>query len=84
MHHVVEREHSILQYVTLALDVYQVCRCVGRFVKNGSCSSPSLSLEGFNGQYWWNILLSPQMLLNGVVDDSFAPMHLAFNTVQLL
>ena len=32
------REHSILQYVTLKLDVYQVCHYVGRCVKNGSCS----------------------------------------------
>jgi len=36
MHHDVEREHSILQYVTIALDVYQVCRCVGHFVNKKS------------------------------------------------
>jgi len=29
------REHSILQYVTLMLNVYQVCYCVGRCVKMG-------------------------------------------------
>jgi len=27
------RDHSILQYVTLTLDVYQVCHCVGRCIK---------------------------------------------------
>jgi len=32
------REHSIVQYVTLMRDVYQVNQCV----KNGSCSSSSL------------------------------------------
>jgi len=31
------REDSILQYVTLRLDVYQVSHCVGRCVKCGSC-----------------------------------------------
>jgi len=31
-------EHSILQCVTLTLDVYQVCHCVGHRVKNVSCS----------------------------------------------
>jgi len=32
------KEHSIVQYVTLKLDVYQVCHCVVCCVKNGSCS----------------------------------------------
>jgi len=35
------RENSILQYVTLTLDVYQVCHWVGGCVKNGSYSSSS-------------------------------------------
>jgi len=34
-------EYSILQYATITLDVYQVCRSVGHCVKNGSCSSLS-------------------------------------------
>jgi len=37
-----EREHSILLYVTCTLCVYQVCHSVGRYVKDGSCSSSSL------------------------------------------
>jgi len=36
------RKYSILQYVTITLDVYKVCHCVGRCVKNGSCSSSRL------------------------------------------
>jgi len=36
------REHSVLQYVTLTLDVYQVCHCVRCCVKYGSCSSSSM------------------------------------------
>jgi len=37
-----EREHSILQYVTITLDVYEVCHSVNSCVKNASCSSSSL------------------------------------------
>jgi len=37
-----EREHSILLFVTCMLYVYQVCNGVGRCVKDGSCSSSSL------------------------------------------
>jgi len=51
------REHSILQYVTFMLDVYQVCHCV----KYGSCSSSSIGVK-VNGQYCWDILLCQQML----------------------
>jgi len=29
------KENSTLQYVTLTVDVYQVCHCVGRCVKIG-------------------------------------------------
>jgi len=38
----VEREHSILLSTTHTLYVYQVCHSVGRYVKDGSCSSWSL------------------------------------------
>jgi len=31
-------KHSIQQYVTITLDVYQVCHLVSCCVKNGSCS----------------------------------------------
>jgi len=37
-----EREHSILLSVIRTLYVYQVCYCVGRCIKDGSCSSSSL------------------------------------------
>jgi len=37
-----EREHSILLYVTCLLHVYQVCHSVGRCVKDESCSLSSL------------------------------------------
>jgi len=37
------RKHSILQYVTFTLDVYQVCHCVSRCVKDGSCSIKDIS-----------------------------------------
>ena len=37
------REHSVLQYVTLMLDVYQVAHGVGRCVKNVSCFPSGLS-----------------------------------------
>ena len=37
-----EREHSILLYVTNKLYIYQVCHDVGRCVKDGSCFSLSL------------------------------------------
>jgi len=36
------REYSILHYITLTLDVYQVCHCVSQSFKNGSFTSSSL------------------------------------------
>jgi len=47
-----EREHSILLSVIHTLYVYQVCRRVGRCVKDWSCSSSSLewkSTDSING-----------------------------------
>ena len=41
-------EHSILQYVTLTLDVYQVCHCVGHCVKNGGCSSSCMESKSMD------------------------------------
>jgi len=45
-----------------------------------------------NGQYWWDILISQQMYVcyyrvvcnNFVCQQDSAPVHLAFNTVQML
>ena len=47
-----EREHSILLFVTHTLYVYEVCNGVGRCVKDGSCSSSSLEwklMDSING-----------------------------------
>ena len=42
-------EHSILPYVTVTLDVYQVySHCVSHCVKNGSCSSSSIKWKSVN------------------------------------
>ena len=57
------REFHILQYVTLTLDVYRVCRCVGRCFKNASCSSSSR--VKVNGEYCWDVLLS-QLILDAI------------------
>ena len=46
-----EREHSILLSVTDMLYVNQVCHGVGRCVKDGSCSSSSLS------ESQWTVLM---------------------------
>jgi len=43
------------------LIIYQVCRDVDRCVKSGSCTLSNLKWK-VNGQYWWDILLSQQML----------------------
>jgi len=44
-------EHSILQYVTLMLNVYQVCYCVSRCVKMG------LVLIKYRSESQWRVLL---------------------------
>jgi len=44
-----------------ALIVYQVCHDVGRCVHSGSCSLSILKWK-VDGQYWWDILLSQEML----------------------
>jgi len=63
------RECSILQYVTLALNVYRVCQCVGLCVENGSCSYQAVKV---NGQCCWDIL-SQQIsdAIKPVNDDNF-------------
>ena len=84
------REHSIPQYVTLTLDVYQVCHAVSCWVIDGSCSSSSVERKA-NGQYCWDILISQQMLDDikmilvtiSVFQQDSALVHLAFNTAQL-
>ena len=87
------REHSTLHYVTLTLDIYQVCDCVGLCVKNRSCS--------YQAQQWksmaniagisTNVRCCYPVVYNNFVfqqdhvllkDSGLA--HLAFNTVQLL
>jgi len=82
------RECSILQYVTVTLNVYRVCHCVGHRVENGSCSYQAVKV---NRHCFWNIL--PQQISDAIIpvnDDNFvfqqgsALVHLAFNTVQLL
>jgi len=69
---------------------YQVCHCVGRCVKNGSCSS-SIEWKSVDCTAGISYYLNEcQMLLMRIVNDNFvfqqdrAPVHLAFNTVQLL
>ena len=42
------RKHSILQYVTVTLDVYQVCHGVECRIKNERCSSSSLEWKSMN------------------------------------
>ena len=66
------REHSIPQYVTLTLDVYQVCHAVSCWVIDGSCSSSSVERKA-NGQYCWDILISQQMILNDTGDNFCLP-----------
>ena len=86
-------QHATVCYHTLI--VYQVFHDVGRCVKSGSCSLSILKWK-VNGQYWWDILLSQQMLtvIKHVVDDNIiclsatqlmhAPAHGVRNTVQQL
>ena len=87
MHQVIktylEREHSILLFVTCTLYVYQVCYGAGRCVKDGSCSSSSLEwklTDSINGiSYYLN---KCQTLSN--TSHITLHMHCACNTVQLL
>ena len=50
---------------------HQVCHDVGRCVKSGSCSLSTLKWK-VNEQYWWDILLSQEMLavIKHVVDHN--------------
>ena len=76
------------------LIIYQVCRDVGRCVKSGSCSLSSLKWK-VNELYWWDTLLSQQILavIKYVGDNiicllatqrMYAPVHGVPNTVQQL
>jgi len=77
------------------LIIHQVCRDVDRCVKSWSCSLSSLKWK-VNGQYWWDILLSQQMLdvIKRFVDNNIiclsatqlmhAPVHGVCNIVQQL
>jgi len=73
----------------LTLDVYQVCHCVGRCVKDRSCSSSSIEWKSIGRLLG---LLSQQMLVavkrvvrkNFVFQQDSASVHHAFNIVQLL
>ena len=91
--YLVEREHSILLSVTHKLYVYQVCYDVGHCIKDGSCFFVKPGVK-VNGQYWWDILLSQEMLdaAKHIRDNIFffqedsalLHMHCACNTVQVL
>ena len=84
--------HVTVYYLTLI--IYRVCHDVCGCVKGG-CSLSSLKWK-VNGQYWWGIFLSQQMLpvIKHVVDDNItclsatqrmhAPVNGAYNTVQQL
>jgi len=73
----------MLHYVTLTLDVYQVCHCVGRCVRYGSESQRTLLLGhvtiSTNVRCYYRVVYN-----NFVIQQEGAPMKLAFNRVQLL
>jgi len=58
-HLVREYKHATIGHHTLI--IYQVCHDVGCCVKSGNYSLSSLKWK-VNRQYWWDILLSQQML----------------------
>jgi len=83
------REHSIIFYPHL--DVYQACHCFGRCVKNGS-----FSYQAYGSESRWTVLLGYLTIStnvgcyyrvvynNFVFPQKSAPVHLVFDTVQLL
>jgi len=80
----------MLQYVTLTLDVYQVCHCASCCVKMG------VVLIKHRSESQWTVLLGYLTIStnvrcyyhfiynNSVLQQDSALVHLAFNTVQLL
>jgi len=78
--------HSILQYVTITLDVYQVCQSVGRgviLIKHKSESQWTVLLIYLSIST--NIKCCYRIVYNNFVFQQVtAQVHLAFNTVQLL
>ena len=82
--------HRILHYVTLTRDVYEVCHCVGRCVKMGVAPIKHRS------ESQWTVLLRYLTMstnvrcnyrvvyYNFVFQQDESPVHLVFNTVQLL
>jgi len=81
-----ESEYSMLPVCNHTFIVYQVCYGVDRCVKSGSCSLSSLEWK-VNRHYWWDILLSQQMLavIKRFVDNNITCLSgTQLNTVQQL
>jgi len=84
------KERTILQYVTLMLDIYQVWHSVSHCAKFWELFLIKSGVK-LNEQHCWDILLSQQILdaIKCVIDDNFVLQQDtdctgAFNTVQLL
>jgi len=84
------REHSILLSVTHMLCVSQVCRGVGRCVKDGSCSTSSLSESQWTVLMGYLAISTNEDAIKHITDDNFSfrktahCVHTACSTVQLL
>ena len=80
------REHSILQFVTLTLDVYKVCHCVDHgvvLIKHMSESQCTTLLGHLTisttVNCYYHVIYN-----NFVFQQDSAQVHLAFNAVQLM